>query len=142
MSPGVNATITALGAEWSNYAQEYQEFRVKRLGFHFFPCTTSATSTTGPYQGGMIAAPWQQNAISNVGSLEQGSALIKFSTLEEKEIWVVPQFSNNKLWTDTQVTLTADKEFGLSFAGVGALALNSQIYQVLYQMEVEFQLPR
>jgi hypothetical protein len=137
----VSANITSLGAEFTNFSQEFQQYRVLRFGIHFFPSTTNATSTTGPYQGGVISAGWQQKAPTTVSSIEQAMELIKFSTMEEKEIYLIPGFQNCKLWNDTTVAYPVDRDFGLVFQGVSTLAVSSSIFTLLKELTVEFQMP-
>jgi len=138
-APAVGAAITALGTEWSNFAQEYQQFRVLSFKYYFAPATTNATSVTGPYQGFVIISPWCQQAPTTIASIEQSTELVKFSTLEEKEIEVRSvNFNNAKLWNQYNIALPADRDFGLAFASVGTLAASSVIFYVLAEIQAEF----
>jgi len=144
LSYGTADIISALGVEWTNFAQEFQEFRVKKLGFWFTPSTTSATSVSGPFQGGMVGAPWSQLKPTGVNSLYQSNDLVKWSTLEEKEIDIIaPTTVNAKLFTPYGTAIVLDRDFGFSFQSIspGTLAASSRIFTLLFEMWVEFRTP-
>lgn len=138
----VSQVITALGSEFTNFAQEYLEYRVMSIRRWFIPSTTNATSTTGPYQGGVVAGAWQQLTMPSSVSLLQSNELVEFSTLEEKKILVLPRFTNSKLWNAYGVAYPADRDFGLAWYGVGTLAVSSQIFAYIDELHVEFQMPQ
>jgi len=141
-STGCADIIGFLGTEWTNFAQEYSEFRVRSLGYWFAPATVNAVSSTGPYQGGMVAAPWAQIKPTGANSIFQSNELIKFSTLEEKEVVVkAPNGANFQLWTAYGTTVPIDRDFGLTFFSVGTLAASSKIYTVVYELWADFKLP-
>lgn len=141
-STGCNDLITSLGSEWSNYAQEYSEFRIVKLGIHFLPCTTSATSTTGPYQGGLAVCPWAQLKIASLASLHQSDQLMIFSTLEEKIVMVTGSgMSNTKLWNPVGTALPIDRDFGITYVNEGTLAVSSNIYVAVFELFAEFKVP-
>jgi hypothetical protein len=141
VSPSVSGAIAGLGVEWVNFAQEYQEFRVLSLKYYFAPATVNATSSTGPYQGFMLSSPWAQFVPTTIATIQQSKQLVKFSTLEEKEVQVSPAgFANAKLWNTVGVALPADRDFGLTYVSVGALAVSSVIFYVLAELEAEFRL--
>lgn len=139
---GCADVIGFLGTEWSNFAQEFSEFRVESLGYWFAPATTNATSSAGPYQGGILAAPWAQLKPVSANSLYQSNEIIKFSTLEEKEVVVRrPSGANFQLWTAFGTAIPIDRDYGLSYISAGTLATSSKIYTVVYEVWAEFKLP-
>jgi len=141
-SIGVTDAITSLSTEFTNFSQEYGEFRVKSLTRRFFPSTTSATSTTGPYQSVIMVAPWKQFRPANSASLYQSPSKDTFSTLYEQYIKVTSDnFLNGKLWTPVGTALGADRDFGISYVLVSAVAVTSRIFTVIDEIEVEFRLP-
>lgn len=134
--------IASLAAEFSNFSQEYTEFRILKLGYYFAPSTTSATSTTGPYQGILLTAPWAQLKPTTSTSGFQSNQLVKFSTLEEKEIIVNrPNSANHSLWNPVGTALPIDRDFGLFYFPIGALAVSSIIFQEIEEMWCEFRTP-
>lgn len=141
-SQAVSTIITSLGTEFTNFAQEFQSYRVKSMKVRMFPATVNATSTTGPFQGGMLIAPWSQFPLTADASILQSNQLVKFSTLEEKEIEILNPLLNTKLWNEYGVAYPADRDFGFSYSSIGTLAASSVIYYVLYQLEVEHQAPQ
>ena len=145
VSYGCADTITALGTEWTNFAQEFQEFRVAAFASWFTPSTTNATSVTGPYQGAMIACAWAQLKPTNEATIFQSNQLVKFSTLEEKEIVVNrPATGNALLFNPYGTAVPIDRDFGLSLQSVqtGTLAASSRIFTSLTEMWVEFRTPQ
>ena len=141
-SVGFADVIASLGAEYTNFAQEFSEFRPISLGIHFFPNTTNATSTTGPYQGGVCACPWAQIKLTTLSSMQQSNALVKFHTLEEKEIKITrPLGPNFLLWNPVGTAIPIDRDFGMTSIGLTTLAVSSSIFTLLYELEVEFRLP-
>jgi hypothetical protein len=139
---GCADVIGFLGTEFSNFAQEWTEFRVKSYSLHWFPSTTNATSTTGPFQGGYVVAPWAQLKPTTLTSMQQSNQLVKFSTMEEKEICVIrPTGPNFLLWNPVGTVLPIDRDFGLVESGISTVAVSSTIYTRLYELEVEFRLP-
>jgi len=139
---GCQDLITSLGTEFSNYGQEYSEFNVKKIGLHLFPSTTSATSTTGPYQGGFVMSDWAQLKPTTLTSMFQSDALIKKSTLEEFEYNVrAPNLPNFKLWNPIGTAIPIDRDFGFAYSSVSTLAVSSNIYSALFELDVEFRLP-
>jgi len=140
VAASVSGAITGLRTEWTNFAQEYQQFKVLSFKYYFAPATTNATSVTGPYQGFMMVAPWCQQAQTTSASVQQSTELVKFSTLEEKEIEVRSQrFANAaNLWNQYNVAYPADRDFGLTYVSVGTLAASSVIFYVLAELQAEF----
>jgi len=135
--------VTALSTEWSNFAQEFQEFRPVCLRIYFCPATTSATATTGPYQGAMALAPWQQFRIVAFSTIQQSNELTKFSTLEEKEVVIYPKMPNDKLWNQVGVAFPVDRDFGLAFLSFGSvLAVSSVIFSLMIEVEAIFKNPQ
>jgi hypothetical protein len=132
--------ITALGTEFTNFAQEFQSFRILRLRVHFLPATTSATSTTGPYQGGLLVAPWSQLVPSAISTLQQSSEKVIFSTLNERIIQTRNVTANSHLWNVTGTALPADRDFGLAWTNVGTLAASSTIFVTSYELDVVFRM--
>jgi len=138
-----SAAVTALSTEWSNFAQEFQEFRPVCLRVYFAPATTSATSVTGPYQGAMALAPWQQFPIVSFSTIQQSNELVKFSTLEEKEVIIYPNMTNDKLWNQTGVAFPGDRDFGFAYLSFGStLALSSVIFSAFVEVEAQFKNPQ
>jgi len=141
-SYGFQDIVGLLGSEFSNFAQEWQEYRPKSLSVHLFPMTTNATSSTGPYQGGLIVAPWAQVKVATLAGMQQSNSLVKMSTLEEKEIKVNrPAGPNFLLWNPYGTSIPIDRDFGLSDLGLTTLAVSSNIFTKLYEIEVEFRMP-
>jgi len=139
---GAADIITLLGTEFSNFSQEFSEYRVLTVGVHIFPSTTNATSSTGPYQGGILLAPWAQLKPTTLDNVRQSDSLVKFSTLEEKNVRIMaPNGPNFKLWTGTSTALALDRDFGFTWVSVGTLAVTSRIFTALFELEVEFRLP-
>jgi len=139
---GINL-ITALGSEFTNFSQEFQEFRVKRIRSHFLPSTTSATSTTGPYQGAMIVAPWKQFVPTTLSTLEQGAQKEIFSTLQETKVQCSSAgFPNAMLWTATSSAIVADRDFGIAYTLLPAspIAVSSRIFSLYHEMVIEFRI--
>ena len=133
--------ISALGTEWTNFSQEYAEFRPLRYGIRFFPSTTNATSSTGPYQTGVVACTWAQLKPTSVNSIYQASEMIKWSTLEEKEIGVKANFANSKLWNPVGTAMPIDRDFGLAYIGLASVAVSSRVFTILFEMDAEFRTP-
>jgi len=135
--------VTALSTEWTNFSQEFQEFRPVSIRVYFCPATTNSTAVTGPYQGAMALAPWQQFRITSFTTIQQSNELVKFSTLEEKEIIIYPKMSNDKLWNAVGVAFPVDRDFGFAYLSFGAtLALSSAIFSVLIEVEAQFKNPQ
>lgn len=132
--------ITALGTEFTNFAQEYSSFRIKHIEIKFLPRTTSATSVTGPFQGGLAICPWFQFPYANATSLQQSPDYEVVSTLETSRTFVVlPRGPNHQLWNEFGVSIPADREFGLCYAGTHTLAASSEIFGVIVRLLIEFQ---
>jgi hypothetical protein len=131
---------TTLGTEFTNYAQEYQQFRVKSIKAHFWPSTTSATSTTGPYQGALILAPYIQFPLTALTSLQQAEQKEIWSTLQETKVYLSSiSFDNGKLWNEFGVTYPQDRDFGFSYGLLGSsVAASSRIGQWAVELVVEF----
>jgi len=135
--------IATLGSEWTNFAQEFQQFRPIWFEAQFFPATVNATSVTGPYQGAVQLSPWQQFRPSTTTTIDQAVDLATFSTLEEYRIRVQPHFTNERLWTPVGTTLAVDRDFGIAYASAGAtLALSSVIYTSIIRFAAAFQVPQ
>jgi hypothetical protein len=132
--------LTALGTEFTNFSQEFQSFRILRLRVHFLPATTSATSTTGPYQGGLLVAPWSQLLPSAISTLQQSSEKVIFSTLNERIIQTQNVTVNAHLWNVVGTSLPADRDFGLAWTNIGTLAVSSTIFVTSYEVDVVFRM--
>ena len=142
-SYGIADVITLLGAEWTKFAQEYQEFRIRSFTMKFFPATTSATSTTGPYQTAILVAPWRQLRPTNANTLFQSRSKEIFSTLYEKYITLTSNnFANAKLWSTYGLTYQADRDYGLSWTTLSTFAASSRMFTVLFQLDAEFRHPQ
>lgn len=144
-SRGIADFISAAGTEWTNFAQEFLEFRVVSLGYWFVPATTNATSSTGPYQAGMLAGPWAQLKPTNVSSIQQSCTLVKWSTLEEKEIMIVrPTTVNANAFNPYGTAVPIDRDWGISYALAPnmAVAVTSRIFGLCEEMWVEFRTPQ
>jgi len=142
---GAADAIASLAAEWTNFAQEFLEFRVVSLGYWFTPATTNATSSTGPYQGCILAAPWAQLKISAATTIYQSNSLVKFSTLEEKEIIVKkPSTINSSSFNPYGTALPIDRDFGIAYFSptTSTLATSSRIMVLMEEMWVEFRTPQ
>ena len=140
---GCADTIANLGVEWTNFAQEFLEFRVRRFGLWLTPSTTNATSSTGPYQSAIVAAPWVQLKPTSVNTIYQSNQLVRFSTLEEKEIIVnSPATENAKLWNAYGTALPIDRDFGIVYTSIASMATTSRIFSTLTEMWVEFRTPQ
>jgi hypothetical protein len=135
---GVANVIGLLGSEFTNYSQEYQQFRPLSLGGRFFPATTNATSTTGPYQTGMILVPWSQARPGGANALYQSRQKVFFSTLEEKEVEVRANFENARLWNSTLVALPADRDFGFAFLNLSNTAVSTRLFTLMFTLVCEF----
>jgi len=135
--------ITALGTEFTNFSQEFQEFRVKRLRSHFLPSTTSATVSTGPYQGAMIVSPWKQFVPTTISTLEQSSQKEVFSTLQETKVQQSSAgFPNALLWTGTNAAIVSDRDFGIAYASLPAspMAASTRLFSLYHELVIEFRL--
>lgn len=138
-----NDIIAALGTEFSNFGQEFQEYRVDTIEVNFLPATVNATSVTGPYQGAMEIAPWQQFRPATLSTLDQSAEMRTFSSLEEENFRFYPKFSNERLWTPTGTALAADRDFGLSYGSFGAtMAVSSVIFSVAQRIHAVFRIPQ
>jgi len=135
--------ITSLGTEWSNFAQEFSEFRVKSVGIEFTPSTTNSTATTGPYQGVLLVTPWAQLKPTTSASVLQADQITKFSTLEEREVQVnPPAFPNAALWNPVGTALPIDRDYGFTYISVGSvLAVSSDIFTGIFKIHAEFKVP-
>jgi len=137
------AVITALGTEWTNFAQEFQQFRITRIATRFFPSTTSATSVTGPYQAGMYGCSFAGFVPTTASTLAQGKPLLKWSTLDECEVTIHgSRFPNSKLWNIYNVAIPADRDYGFAYTNAGTLAASSRIFSTLIELSAEFQGPQ
>jgi hypothetical protein len=135
--------VTAVGTEWTNFSQEFQQFRMNEVQVRFIPATVNATSVTGPYQGAMEICPWQQLRITSVTSVDQSVELSTFSTLEEENFRFQPKMPNDKLWNAVGVAIPVDRDFGFAYASYGAtLAANSIIYNILQRVHATFRVPQ
>jgi hypothetical protein len=135
-----NAVNSLLGTEFTNYAQEYQQYRVMNIKAHFWPSTTSATSTTGPYQGALIAAPYVQFPVTSITSLQQAEQKEIWSTLQETKFFLSGSgFENAKLWNEFGVTYPQDRDYGFSYGLLGSsLAASSRVGQFALQIVCQF----
>jgi hypothetical protein len=138
-SGGVTST-----ADWTNFSQEYGNYRILKMKIHFTPATVNATSITGPYQSMMmIGRYWGQGGTAS--ALAQDVDTQFRSTLEEFSM------ENNHLgypnasqWTAVGTSLPADRGFGMNFASpaatgaVALLAALSSIYNYALVYTVEF----
>lgn len=132
-------TITFLAAEFTNFAMEFQEYRVLSLTEKFCPATVNATSVTGPYQGMVVIAPWQQFRPTTLSTIEQNDQRVTFSTLEEESFKIVPRFANQKLWNAYGVAYPADRDFGIAYQSGGAvMAISSVIFSTFIEITVAF----
>jgi len=140
----VGSTISGLSTLWTNYAQEYQEYRVLWFEIYLSPSTTSATSTTGPYQGQMFICPWRQLVPNSSQTAYQSPELVVFSTLEERAIKVSAKgFPNAQLWNQYGVSYPADRDFGIIFFSAGStLAVSSNIFSYAIRILAEFKVPQ
>jgi len=140
---GCGDIITLLTTEFTNYSQEFQEYRLKSLTMKFFPSTTSATSTTGPYQAALMVSGWKQLRPAAIGTLYQSRSKEIFSTIYEKYIKITTEnFPNGKLWNSVAVAYPADRDFGLVWVGLGTVAVTSRIFTTVYELDVEFRIPQ
>jgi hypothetical protein len=138
----ISASAVTSDPDWANFSQEFQQYRVKKVGTRFFPATTNATATTGPFQSGVKVAPWRNNAITTLSGINQAPEMIKFSTLEEKEVQIRATGPNSRLWTPVGTALVADRNYGFSGCSVGSnLAVSSIIYNLIIEYDVEFCIP-
>jgi len=137
VATGCAALITALGTEFTNFAQEFQEYRVKALETTFFPATTSATSVTGPYQVGVLCTPWWQFVPATLVTMEQSVQMKEWSSLYMEKV-MVKGFANSDLWTPTTAAIVADRDFGIAYQSVGTFAASSLVFVTLGKLTVEF----
>jgi hypothetical protein len=130
---------TGLGTEFTNFAQEFQQYRVMSFKAHILPSTTSATSTTGPYQSSLICVPYIQLPLVNLTSLQQGAQKEIWSSLQETKVYM-RAFKNALLWNEFNIAYPADRDFGFTIAsaGLGAMAVSSRICDVLLEAVVQF----
>jgi hypothetical protein len=134
--------ITALGTEFTNFSQEFEQYRLNAIEVHFLPATVNATSVTGPYQGAMELCPWQQLRLTGAASIDQSPSMATFSTLEEENFRFLPRMPNEKLWNSVGVALPVDRDFGLAYASFGAtLAASSVIFNIAQRLHVTFRMP-
>jgi hypothetical protein len=139
-SIGVMTTVnTTLGTEFTNYAQEYQQYRVKSMKIHAIPSTTSATTTTGPYQTGMIICPYLQLPLTALNSLQQAEQKEIWSTLQETKVFLRSPLNAN-LWNEFNVAYPADRDFGFSYGLLiaGSFAASSRVATFAVEIDVEF----
>jgi len=136
------SNVNSAAPDWNNIAQEFQDYRVKYVQTHFFPATTTATITTGPYQSGMIACPLVQQAVVSSSVIIQSNETQFFSTLEEKQIRVErPKGPNFNNWTLTTAATPALADFGYGAISASSnMAVSSVIYNVVHEWGVEFRL--
>jgi hypothetical protein len=139
-SIGVAGMVNSfLGTEFTNYAQEYQQYRVKSIKIHSLPRTTSATSTTGPYQTAFIIAPYLQFPLTTLNSLQQAEQKEVWSTLQETKVFVASPLNAN-LWNEFNVTYPADRDFGFSYglSVASTFAASSSVALFSTEIDVEF----
>lgn len=129
---------TDLGSEFTNFAQEFQTYRVMSFKVHFLPSTTSATSTTGPYQSALICCPFIQLPLVNTSSLQQGYQKEIWSSLQETKCFMrAPK--NALLWNEFNVAYPIDRDYGFTIASIGnTMALSSRICDAILEGIVEF----
>jgi hypothetical protein len=127
---------------WANISQEFENYRVRQLKVRFVPSTTSATSSTGPYQGLIMVGRFMQLAPLTQSSLEQKSDTAYHSTLEEFEYDANYQgFELAQEWVPVGTALSNAQIYGIAYlrpAATSALAGTSDIFSLRIQFEVEF----
>jgi len=132
-------TISALGSQFSDFSQEFQEFRVRAIEVIFSPAVTSGTPTTGPYAIQLGVAPWRQFQPTSGRTLAQNDEYNVFSSLEERGYSLkCGAFENGKLWTTVGSTLVTDRDFGFSYIGLQTGPASSVLLQSTINMWVEF----
>lgn len=134
----MNLVNSGLGTEFSNFAQEYQQYRVMSIKAHFLPSTTSATSITGPYQASVLVVPYYQINPTSASSLQQAEQKEVFSTLQETKVFL-RAFPNALLWNEYNITYPADRDFGFAYGSVaGTVANSTRVYDLLTEIDCEF----
>jgi len=138
-SVGVASAVNSLlGTEFSNYAQEYQQYRVKSIKLHSLPSTTSAVTSTGPFQTALIVVPYFQLPLTTLNSLQQAEQKEVWSTLQETKVFVSSPLNAN-LWNEFNVTYPADRDFGFTYglAIAGSFAASSRVATFVVEIDVE-----
>jgi hypothetical protein len=135
------AGVTA-SPDWTNFSQEYANYRVRKFTMRFFPATTSSTVTTGPYQSIMAMSRFWGLVPTSQSSMFQDMDVIFISTLQEG------QMSNNFLgymdaqeWTPVGTAIATERNYGVSGispANSALLAVSSVIFTYVLEYETEF----
>lgn len=134
----VSGFLTALGTEFTNFAQEYQSFRVRSFKIHCLPVLVGNTSLAGASanQGVLVAAPWHQFPLTARSSVMQAARKAIWSMAEETKFQVMMDMDNDKLWNEFGVAYPADRDYGVTFCSGSAATFVSSVVAICFQEAV------
>jgi hypothetical protein len=134
-----SSTVTS-ASDWANISQEYANYRVKAMRVLFTPSTTSATSSTGPYQGMFMISRWWGLVPTVESTLRQEDSSEFHSTLEEFSMETnYLGYREAQEWTPVGTAIPFPYGFcHMTPTGSSVLALSSNIYSRMLEFDVEF----
>jgi hypothetical protein len=136
------STGVTSSSDWTNFSQEFGNYRVRSIRFKLFPATVNATSVTGPYQGIYAIARWWGLSYSSESSIRQDPQLVVVSTLQEYAIETNHLgFPDATEFTPVGSTIPAERTYGfsaMSLSNSAVLALSSVIWTYVTEYETEF----
>jgi hypothetical protein len=138
----IGAASVTSAPDWTNFSQEYSDYRVYKQNFSVFPSTVSATATTGPYQSVMSMSRYWGLLPTTISHISQDTKLQNFSTLQEGSITTnFEGFLDAQQWTPVGTGISSERNYGFggcSLASVSALPVSSNIFSYIHTHYVEF----
>jgi hypothetical protein len=137
-----NSSGVTASPDWTNFSQEFANYRVRALKLKIFPATVSATPTTGPYQGVMMMSRFWGLLPTTESHISQDTNTRHFSTLQEGQMSTnYLGFQDAQQWTPVGTSISAERTYGfagITPTGTTGLPASSAIFSYIKEYEVEF----
>jgi len=139
----------ATSPDWTNFSQEYQQFRVRSIRLKLEPCYPDAyqsgVASTNPAGAIYVARFWEHvpTTASNIGQESQIKVHTTCRPLTFETNYA--GFPNGRLMADTSVGITAANNYGIGLVSIPnspLIGATSAYFTFVVEWDVEFQGPR
>ena len=133
-------------AEWSNIAQEFQAYRVRRIVTNFINTYSASSAITGANdypQGAVLCGLWWDRVPTSLSNIVQtdGMRILKTQASHKVENNFLG-FPDAKLFTPTNATISTEAVYGISLQSstdMSTLEPSSDVFSYVCEYDVEFQ---